>query len=237
MDERPEYPRRIILTGGTSLVVGSIVFVWVYMWLASHQGYPDFKNLAAGEMLVRLYLGGPTVRGVWSVYAVLPFALIPGAVATYGALRHKLPGAMRIAMILGIVSALAGAAGLMRWPGIYYALGAALPSAGPEVSVALVAVYNAVDTYLGSYIGDFVSEAAFSVWSLLTGVTMMRDGRFPGWIGRLGVFSGLVFLAGAFRNAFDFLPTANVAHVGIALFPLWLVPLGVSLILLGTRKP
>lgn len=110
-------------------------------------------------------------------------------------------------MTLALVAAALGTLGLMRWPGVHWALAEAYAAAGPEARGTLGAVFLGLHLYLGNYIGEFLGEFCLGAFFLLT---------------------ALLFLVGALRNA---VPAVQpVADVNNALLPLWMIALGATLL-------
>ena len=179
--------------------------------------------LAGGSSLE----GGPLMRAVWALYALLPLLLVPGAVGAYLACPSS-KGRMTLALVAASVGALSMCLGLMRWPSIHWVLADAYAQASPDARSSLAAVFLGLNLYLGNYIGEFLGELCLGTFFVLTGSSLVAEERFPRWLGWAGAVFGIVFLVGALRNA---VPAVQpVADINNALLPLWMVVLGVSLI-------
>ncbi|HEX5720425.1 MAG TPA: hypothetical protein VF179_29995, partial [Thermoanaerobaculia bacterium] len=89
-------------------------------------------------------------------------------------------------------------------------------------------VFNGLNLYLGNYIGEFLGETALAAFFLLAGFSILKEARFPKWLGWSGAVFALLFAVGAFRNVMS--SVQLVADVNNALLPLSMIALGVSLV-------
>jgi Domain of unknown function (DUF4386) len=225
--------RLIVIAGGLSFVFGALAFVSVFSYLAMHFDYPDILDGSAAEVLPRLRAGGSNMRAIWAVYAFLPLLLVPGAVGSYFACPSS-RGRMMLAVAAASIGALAMCLGLMRWPSIHWILADAYAQSGTDARSSLAAMFLGLNLYLGNYIGEFLGEGCLAFFFLLAGLSLLKESRFPRWLGWCGVAFACLFLAGAFRNVTP--AVQPVADVNNALLPLWMIVLGASLIW-HARKP
>jgi len=219
--------RNVIVVGGASFVVGALAFVSVFSYLAANFDYPEILEGSAAEVLPRLRGGGSVMRAVWAIYAFLPLLLVPGAVGAYFACPSS-RGRMTLALIVASLGALAMCLGLMRWPSIHWALAEIYSQSGAETKSSLEAVFNGLNLYLGNYIGEFLGEIALAAFFLLTGFSMLREERFPKWLGWSGLVFSLLFLVGACRNVAT--AVQFIADINNGLLPLWMIVLGAALV-------
>ena len=218
-----------VRVGALSLIGGAVAFIAVFAFLAARFDYPDILDGAAAQVLPRLLEMGPTGRAVWALYALLPLIWIPASVGAFHALRDVREGSMRVAMGFALVAALSMMLGLMRWPSIHWELAHAYGAAGPEARAALAAVFSGLNAFLGNYIGEFLGELSVSVFFLLSALTMLHaGGRFPRWMGYLGVATAIAGLIGMFRNVTT--AVGPVAEVNNYLLPLWMIVFGIGLL-------
>ncbi|MFM9904178.1 MAG: DUF4386 domain-containing protein [Pyrinomonadaceae bacterium] len=225
--------RRVIAAGGVCFVVGALAFVVVFSYLAANFDYPKVLDGKAADVLPRLRAGGAAMRAVWAVYAVLPLLLIPGAVGAYFACP-KSRGRMTLAVIFASIGTLAMCLGLMRWPSIHWTLADSYAQAGIDAQTSIAAVFNGLNLYLGNYIGEFLGEICLAILFLLTGLSMLRETRFPKWLGAGGAVFAVLFAVGAFRNVTS--AVQPLADVNNFLLPLWMIVLGVMMVLRSGRE-
>ena len=219
--------RRMIITGGVSLIAGALSFVIVFSYLAVSFSYPDILDGSAADVLPRLLSGGEMMRATWAIYAVLPLCLLPGGVGTYLACpagRDR----MTLALTVLAIGILAMCLGLMRWPSIHWALAEAYTQADASAKVTIAATFAGLNLYLGNYIGEFLGEVCLAAFFFLTGLSMLQEATFPRWLGWCGTLFAVLFFVGAFRNITPSVqPAADLNNI---LLPLWMIVLGGSLI-------
>ena len=118
--------------------------------------------------------------------------------------------------------------GLLRWPSIQWELALAYRDAGPEGRVALGALFNGLNRFLGTYLGEFVGELCLNAFFVLSGRVIWRSAALPRWIGAVGVVSGLLGWTAMWRNVTDVVAPAAVLNN--AVLPIWMVIFGIGLL-------
>ena len=220
--------RGIIRFGGFCLAGGAVAFVVVFAYLAARFNYPDVLDGPAATVLPSLLATGQQGRFAWAVYALLPLIWLPAGVAAFEALAPVRRGAMRLALVLAVVAALAMMLGLMRWPSVNWHLALAFERAAPPEQSVLAAVFDGLNTYLGNYVGEFLGELSFSGFFLLTSIVWLQSPRTHKWIGWVGIATAAAGLVGMFRNVTD--AVAPIAAVNNYLLPAFMIILGVALL-------
>jgi hypothetical protein len=216
-----------MIAGGLSFIVGALAFVSVFSYLAANFDYPGVLDGSAAEVLPRLHAGGSMMRAIWALYAFLPLLLVPGAVGAFAACPSS-RGRMILALVAASIGAFAMCLGLMRWPSIHWALAEAFAQSGAEAKNSLSAVFVGLNLYLGNYIGEFLGEVCLASFFFLTGLSFVKESRFPNWLGWCGVVFAALFAIGAFRNVSS--AVQPFADINNGLLPLWMLALGVSLV-------
>jgi hypothetical protein len=212
---------------GWSLIAAAVGFMIVFSYLAARFNYPDVLDGVAADVLPNLLALGDTGRAVWVIYALLPLLLIPAGVGAYAALRDAAPTAMRMAVVLSVITAVSMLLGLARWPTVHWELARSYAIAGPEARVAIDAVFAGLNLYLGNFIGEFLGELSLNSFFVLTGYAFLKSG-VPKWIGYAGMAAGVIGLIAALRNVTTLVgPVADVNNI---VLPVWLVVLGVVLL-------
>ena len=135
---------------------------------------------------------------------------------------------MTLALVAACLGALAICLGLMRWPGIHWALAEAYTPAAVGTVREIDAVFAGLNLYLGNYVGEFLGETMLSMFFVLAGFSMLDETRFPKWLGWLGVVFGFLFFIGAFRNVAG--SVQIVADINNGLLPLWMIVQGFAII-------
>jgi hypothetical protein len=216
--------------GGWSLIAAAVGFLTVFSYLAARFDYPDVLDGNAADVLPNLIQLGNAGRVVWVIYAFLPLLLIPAAIGAYASLRESAPSAMRMALVFAVVTAVSMLMGLARWPSVHWELARAYATASPDARVAIAAVFDGLNTYLGNFIGEFLGELSLNLFFLTTGFALLRAGRT--WAAYAGMTAATIGLIAAFRNVTA--AVSFVADVNNYVLPLWLIGLGV--VLLSARR-
>lgn len=219
---RPSVAARL---GGAAYIGASLGFLAVFSWLAVNFGYPDVLDRPAGEVLPQLLALGEPGRVAWIIYAILPLVLIGGAVGAADSLRHpggRTSAAISFGVLLQVVSALAMTLGLARWSTAQWALAEAWPLADEAQQLMLAAVFDALNSYLGNAIGEFVGEltlyGSFATFALV----LWRIGRRK--MAVFAVLTAVAGLLGMFRNMTSLVqPAADLSNV---LLPAFLIAFG-----------
>ena len=229
-----------IRMGGAALVVAALGFIGVFTYLALQFNYPDVLDAPAASALPGLLAMGHTGRAVWALYGLLPLLLIPAAIGAYAALRSQDESGMRLAVVFATIAALTMMLGLLRWPSIQWELATAYASAGPDNRTVLAAVFDGLNRYLGTYLGEFVGELSLNAFFFLSARAMWRGNVKPRWIAGFGLASGVLGWITMWRNVTD--AVAPIAALNNAVLPLWMIVFGVALWLEttaidGNRQP
>ena len=227
-------PQRPAAVVAGLLYAGSAAgFIAVFVWLAGAFGYPDVLKAGAADVLPRLWALGATGRAVWTIYALLPLALIPAALGARATLGTHGARRMRAATALQLVAAVAMTTGLARWPSLNWGLARDWRSATAEQQQALAATFDVGNRYLGNVVGEFVGEVALYAAIALMGSVLLSAWRTRSasagarWVGWLAVVTGVVGEVAAWRNVTSAVePAAQLAN---NLLPASLIALGVVL--------
>jgi len=223
-----------VRAGGVALILGAVMFIGVFSFLAARFDYPAILDGEAADVLPRLLATGATGRAVWALYGFLPLAWVPAGVGAFHALRREREGSMRTAMLFALIAAVSMMLGLLRWPSIHWELAQAYARADAPERMAIAALFAGLNSYLGNFIGEFLGELSISVFFLLSALAMLARGSgLPRWMGYLGVVTAAAGLIGMFRNVTDLV--APVAAVNNYLLPLWMIVFGTGLVRLGGR--
>ncbi len=226
---RPSLAARL---GGATYIAASVGFLLVFSWLAARFGYPDVLDRPAAEVLPQLLALGATGRAVWIVYAILPLTLIAAAVGAAEALGHqdgRNASALKLGVLLQVVAALAMTLGLARWSTAQWALAEAWPLADGAQRQLLATVFDALNSYLGNAIGEFVGELALYGSFAAFALALWRVGGRK--MAVLGGVTAVLGLLGMFRNITPVVqPAADVTNV---LLPGFLIAFGVAVMRRG----
>lgn len=221
----PARPSLAARLGGAMYIAASVGFLVVFSWLATRFGYPDVLDQPAAEVLPKLLALSGAGRAVWILYAILPLTLIGAAVGASDALRRpegRNGSALTLGVLLQVVAALAMTLGLARWSTAQWALAEAWPLADDAQRQTLTVVFDALNSYLGNAIGEFVGEMALYSSFAAFAVALWRVGGRK--IAVLGAVTAAFGLTGMFRNITAVVqPIADVTNL---LLPVFLIAFG-----------
>jgi hypothetical protein len=209
---------------GASLIAGSLAFVAVFSYLAATFGYPDVLDHSAAQVLPLLTRGGQRLRIVWFIYGALPLMFVLAGVASGRILERASPGLRTLGVSAAVTAGVAMMAGLLRWPTIEWTLAQHWSAAAGADQVALAAVFDASNLFLGNLVGEFVGEICTAAWFLALGVAWRRQGRRL--FGSVGVAAAALMALAALRNITPLVdPISDINNVAL---PLWLIAMGIA---------
>lgn len=141
---------------------------------------------------------GAVVLG-YGAYLAYSLLILPLSVMLYFALKGREASTLlAVAAAVGVVSALARALGIGRWLFLMPSLAEIYldPDAGEATRSAVEVAYTAFNEYAGG-VGELLGVALTgALWVGLTSVALLRSGRFPNWLGLLGLLAAGLLLPG-----------------------------------------
>lgn len=212
---------------GITYIGASAGFLVVFSWLAAHFGYPDVLDHPAQEVLPNLLTLGNDGRAVWAIYAVLPMLLVPAVIGGANALRvdDRDRSAATLAIALQVLSSLAMTIGLARWSTLQWELAEAFTTASPDMQRTFAATSDALNSFLGNAIGEFVGELA--LYGSFAALALLLHRRGAHLMTGLAAVTALAGWVGMFRNM---TPAVDAfAAASNLLLPAFLIAFGVWL--------
>ena len=217
----------VVRRGGAALLLATALFAAVFSYLAAAFDYPEVLDRQSGQVLPALLALGPIGRGVWLLYALIPLLLIPTALAVRELTRAYSPRLTRGGMSLGVLSAAAMTAGLIRWPTLQWSLAGTWTLADPAERLVIAQRFDTANRLLGNALGEFAGELCLNGFFLVAAFAIARATR-QRWLMVAGIAaSGLGWIA-MLRNLTT--AVAPVAALNNAVLPLWMLVLGVSMV-------
>lgn len=220
--------------GGASLLLATVLFSAVFVWMQQNFGYPEVLDQPAAEVLPRLLALGQTGRAVWLLYGLVPLLLLPTALGVSAVGRQAAPVAARVAMLTAALAAVTMMAGLLRWPSLHWELAQAHAVASPAAREAIAVVFDAANSDLGNLVGEFFGELFLNLFFLSAAIAVSAAaGPAWRWLRLAGLVASLLGWVAMLRNATGLV--APVAEINNLVLPLWMLVLGLALLRQGAR--
>ena len=166
------------MAAGIALLALPVAFNVLFARLARTFGYPEVLREEPRAVLARFAAGGTGLVLTWWAFALTALALAPAAVLLAAALDGADPAVVRLGEVAGILAALVQLLGLVRWPFLVPQLARAaadpaLPEARREASVA---IFDAMNRYLGVGVGEHLGYLLTGAWTALAAVALAQAG-------------------------------------------------------------
>jgi hypothetical protein len=240
------YHQQTRRTAGVLLILGAVLVNVPYTLLIMNFDYPDILREPAGVVLTRFAAEGPGLVWTWLAFAwvglpiLIGILLLPHAFSDDGD-RGQVRSLDWLAMCFGAGGAIAQIVGLLRWPFVVPQLARLYTSPGATAGTreAATAVFLAVHQYGGVVLGEHIGQSFTILWMLLLGYGMLRESRFPKWLGWSGIAAAAVYalaqgeLLATALPGFPYWDGAGL--IGSLMWLGWLIALGIVLLLPSRR--
>jgi hypothetical protein len=220
---------------GVVLIVAPLWFNANFALLGRRFDYPDILRRPTAEILERFQAGGSSLILLWWTFMLSGLLLIPAVVLLGQTLGFT--GIVPLAVTVGVLAGLVQMLGLLRW--VYLVPSLARRNADPALESgqreANVAVFRAMNRYLGVGVGEHLGSLFTGIWSVLIGVGVLQGTALPTWLGWPGIVVGIGLAVGSaeFLGPNEergwALAGAAVPFLYIA-WSLWLLAMGIALI-------
>ena len=217
---------------GLVLIALPIAFNVLFFMLGRAYEYPNILRKPTGYILERFTAGGQRLVNLWYAFAATALLAVPMALLTEGVFVEQFPQIALASAIVGVVSGLVQAMGLLRWSLLVPALAAqynaadATPTQRETVSV----VFNAFHQYIGVVVGEHLGYLFTASWTILISVMMFSTPMFGALLGILGIAAAVGILTGLLEPA-GWKPAGMINAMSYLLWSLWLVVTGVILLI------
>jgi hypothetical protein len=181
------------------LVLEPILMYAAFFVLSSSINWPASLDEPASVNLPLVTQERGAVVVGYGAYLAYSLLILPLSVLLYFALKER--GAsplLAVAAAVGAISALARALGIGRWLFLMPSLAEIYedPSSSPAAREAVEVAYVAFNEYAGG-VGELLGVTLTgALWVGLTSAALLRSGRFPRWLGLLGLLAAAFLLPG-----------------------------------------
>lgn len=221
----------LYLITGLVLIALPVAFNGLFFALAREFDYPDILRQPTDDILRKFTQGGRRLIALWYGFATTALLAMPMALLLAVVFAESSPQLASVSAIIGVLSGLTQAMGLLRWPLLVPVLAAQYnaPTTTPAERDAIRVVFNALHQYVGVVVGEHLGFLLTAVWSLLVAVMMLNMPLFPAWLAVLGVASAIGILAGLLEPT-GWKPSGMVNAISYIVWSLWLIISGIILV-------
>jgi hypothetical protein len=206
-----------------------------YAWLVTRFGYDDILREPTPVILQAFDRGGDALVLAWLAFALGALLFIPVALGLRRLVWEcGVDGAG--AAILGVVSAVAQAAGLLRWVFVVPALAAAYVGAAADTAqrAAALATFEAIHRFAGMVVGEMLGQLLLAGWTVLA-VRDLRQARIvPRWLLWMGAAIAPLWILGQtelLHAVVAAVPAIEVTPAAFMLWEAWLAAVAVTVVL------
>jgi hypothetical protein len=216
---------------GLILIVLPVVFNITFFALARSFSYPDILREPTDVILKRFAAGGPRLVAVWYVFAMTALLAIPTAFLAQAVFADQ-PQLAAASAIMGVLSGLVQAMGLLRWPLLVPSLAAQYnaPTATAAQQDAIGVVFNAFHQYVGVVVGEHLGYIFTAAWTILLSVMMLNSALFSPVLALLGIVSAVGILAGLLEPA-GWKPAGAINAMSYIVWSVWMIVAGITIFL------
>lgn len=220
----------LTLFTAVTLILLPIAFNGLFFALGRSFGYPDILRQPTAHILAQFQAGGRRLMALWYGFALTALLSVPMAVLV-GAVFAAHPLA-DLSVLLGTVSGLVQAMGLLRWPLVVPQLAAQYHAADatPAQRDTVAVVFGALHQYAGVVIGEHLGYLFTASWTLVVSLMMSVDPTFGVGLAALGMASAVGILTGL-AEPFGWKPAGMLNAISYLIWSVWLLLAGVALLL------
>ncbi|MCC7446328.1 MAG: DUF4386 domain-containing protein [Anaerolineae bacterium] len=216
---------------GLGLILLPIAFNIIFFALGRAFDYPTILRQPTDVIFKRFTAGGPRLVALWYAFALTAVVAIPLALLFQLVFVPQHPSLAAMSAIVGALSGLVQAMGLLRWSLLVPTLAAQYHDAAatPEQRSATAVVFQAFHLYIGVVVGEHLGYLFNGTWTILISVMMFTSPLFSPVLGVVGIVSALGILAGLLEPA-GWKPAGAINAMSYILWSLWLIVSGVTLL-------
>lgn len=226
---------RMVLAGGWCLLIFAFLFIGISIGidLMTIGHFPQYSLSNAG--LFHVMPAKNFVYFLLSLYAVIPFLLIPAAVGTYYLFADRYEASLRVAVLFGTIGATCLVLSLMLLPSLSWLFLTYTPILTGQSQGVAILTLRGMYNYFGIYVGDIAGLGCLVVWLAITSVVAIRSSRLPAAVGWGGIIvTALIVVTLLLR--FTIAPNI-ISYISLGnLLALWSFIFGIGLISLRRDK-
>lgn len=217
---------------GLVLIVLPLAFNGIFFALARAFDYPDILRQPTEVILKRFSAGGARLIALWYAFALTALLAVPLALLFAQVFAATQPALAAASAIVGALSGLVQALGLLRWPLLVPTLAARYtdPAATPATRETVAVVFQAFHQYVGVVVGEHLGYLFTGAWTILISALILGAPAFSPILGIVGLLAALGILAGL-AEPFGWKPAGAINAISYIVWSLWLIACGLTLVL------
>lgn len=216
---------------GLVMIALPVAFNILFFMLGRAFAYPDILRKPTDYILTQFAAGGRRLIVLWYAFALTALLAMPMALLLGAVFDTNHPQLAVISAIMGVLSGLTQAMGLLRWSLLVPALAAQYtdPQTTPTQRDTIGVVFNAFHQYVGVVIGEHLGFLLTATWALLVSIMMLGSPLFGSVMGVIGILSAIGILAGLLEPA-GWKPAGAINAISYLVWSVWLIIAGIMLI-------
>lgn len=231
----------LLRTTGIVFILFAVLINIPYWLLTQTFEYDDILRQPTEYVLTRFHASGASLILTWFAFALLALLFIPASALLQKSLSRPDTLYLGTATLMGVLSGVLQAIGLMRWVFVVPVLARLYvdPTATDATRAAVAVAYQAVHQYGGVVIGEQLGQLLLVGWTIGVGVAMLRSPLVKPWLGWMGLATVPLWLLGQselLATVIPNLPALETAPIAFMLWEIWLLVIGVSLLRVPLRR-
>ena len=231
---------RLVRTTGSFFVLLVIFLNIPYIRLTQIFEYDDILRKPIDYVLTQFHAGGASLILTWFAFAIAALLFIPASILLQKVIDRNSPY-LAIATMMGSISGVLQAIGLMRWVFVVPLLAKLYtdPNSSSTTREAVKVVYQAVHQYGGVAIGEQLGQTLLIGWTIGVGTAMLRSPLFKSWVAWYGLFTTPLLLIGQSElvaTVIPSMPIIELTPIGFILWEIWMLIVGISLIIVPKSR-
>jgi len=236
---------RLARITGSLLILMVILSNIPYILLIQTFGYDDILREPVDVVLTTFHAGGSRLILTWFGFGLSALLLIPASVLLQSVMNfskyHSDSLHLAIATLMGALSGILQAIGLMRWVFVVPILANLYtnPASSTTTREAVSVVYQVVHQYGGVVIGEHLGQTLLIGWTLGVGWAMRSSALFKPWVAWWGLFTAPLLLLGQselLATVIPHMPVLETTPIGFILWEVWLLIVGISLLRVPPKR-
>jgi Domain of unknown function (DUF4386) len=233
--------KQLIRVTGALFIALVVLLNIPYMLLIQTFEYDDILREPTAYVLTQFHAGGTRLILTWWMFGLAALLFIPACTLLHQVLRRDDTPYLMTATLMGTLSGILQAVGLMRWVFVVPVLAKLYtdPAASPMQREAIAVAYQVVHQYGGVVIGEHLGQLLMIGWTLGIAIALLRSPLCKRWVSGLGLVTVPLMLLGQselLATVIPGLPVLEVTPIGFMLWEIWLLVVGISLIIAPTRR-